>query len=366
MSAASHRMNTLQDISEARNNSITLVRLLASLAVIYGHSYAVAGSGGSDWVMRITGFAHAGGVAVDLFFLMSGFLVTASILKRGVFVYARSRMLRLFPALWVYLGITTLVIGPWVSSLSVFDYFSNGQTWAYLYHLGFGLTTEWFLPGVFEELKNKGVNGSIWSVIVEIRMYIIVAVVYLSGCLTNRSLFNVLALLVVVGVWSGLLEVPGVKGETDNHVALLFLIGAFLYVNRGSVVVSPIYFIFALAVAGMTHGTPKFVYGYNLVLICVFIFLVFRSFGAFMDRLGDYSYGVYLWGWPVQQLVMLLFPQATPGVNAFVSSVVALTIGVASWHLVEKPCLALKDRSFERWRGWRKVGVSSASARPAE
>jgi peptidoglycan/LPS O-acetylase OafA/YrhL len=337
-------MKTLMEVSEGRENSITLIRLIASISVIYGHSFAIVATSGQDFVTRITKFAFTGGVAVDLFFIMSGFLVTASILKRGLTSYLISRALRLFPALWAYLLIVTFVIGPILTNQTLREYFSDPQIWNYLVHLGTGTRTEWFLPGVFKNLRDQAVNGSIWSVIVEIRMYVFVAIVYLLGILRRRALFNAFCFLLVVMVWGGLISVPGLTRFTDNHVALLFLAGAFLYVNKDVITVSPMFMVVAMAIAGMTVGTDKFVYGYDLVIIGLFMLCCFSKVGAFMDKYGDYSYGIYLWGWPIQQIVMSIWPHATQQFNASVSIVAALFVGMASWHFIEKPALGLKDR----------------------
>jgi len=191
------------EISEGRENSITLIRLIASVFVIYGHSFAIVANSGQDFVTRITKFAFTGGVAVDLFFIMSGFLVTASILKRGLKSYLISRALRLFPALWVCLLILTFVVGPILTNLTLREYFSDPQSWKYFVHLGTATQTEWFLPGVFKNHRDQAVNGSIWSVIIEIRMYVFVAIVYLAGILRRRALFNAFCFLLVVMVWGG-------------------------------------------------------------------------------------------------------------------------------------------------------------------
>ena len=335
-------MVTLKELSTGRVNSITFLRLIAALAVIYSHSYAIVLSGGQDWVTQITGYAHAGGVAVDFFFLLSGFLVTASIRKRGVLSYLVSRVLRLFPALWAFLLIMVFFIGPIMSKLPIGEYYFHAQTWNYFLHLGGGLSTEWFLPGVFEDNRSKGVNGSIWSVILEIRMYLYLALFYILGVFRSRLIFNSVFGLLVVMVWSGSLAMPGISGETDIHVALLFAIGCFLNINKDLIEVSPLLILVAFAVAGATHGTEQFQYGYILVLVLIFCVTAFLKHASWMDRFGDYSYGVYLWGWPVQQVMASYFPQASAHANALMSMVIAFVLAFASWHLIEKRVLTFK------------------------
>jgi peptidoglycan/LPS O-acetylase OafA/YrhL len=336
-------MKTLEEISENRINNITFLRLIAALAVIYGHSYAIVQSGGQDWVARITGYAHAGGVAVDFFFLLSGFLVTSSIINRGLVSYIISRTLRLFPALWIYLLIIIFFIGPIFSNLPVSDYFESQQTWKYLISIGTGYSTEWFLPGLFENNRSKGVNGSIWSVIVEIRMYLYLALFYLLGFFRSKIIFNFTLSFLVIAVWSDSFSVPGISGSTDKHVALLFCIGSALYINRSQVVITPLYFILAFALSGATYKTNGFQFGYILLLVGFFIATAFMSGMNWIDKLGDYSYGVYLYGWPVQQLMATIFPAESAIFNALSSMLLSLLLACASWHLIEKKALNFKN-----------------------
>ena len=355
-------MATLKELSTGKTNSITLLRLIAALAVIYGHSYAIVLSGGRDWVTKVTGYAHAGGLAVDFFFLLSGFLVSASITKRGLISYSVSRALRLLPALWVYLILMVFLIAPILTKLTIKEYFSTTQTWNYLFSLGTGTSTEWFLPGVFESNRNTSANGSIWSVILEIRMYLYLALFYMFGMFRSRLIFNFAFGVLVLTVWSGTMEMPGISGVNDIHMSLLFALGCFLYVNKDLVEASPLFILTAFALAGATHGSDKFQYGYILLLTCLFCATAFLRNGSWMDRFGDYSYGVYLWGWPVQQFFATIFPETPAHTNALISMVFALLLAIASWHLIEKQALKLKNRS-DQFAKQIRVNISELIAK---
>lgn len=352
----------LSDVAVGRENNITFLRLIAALMVIWGHSNAVVREGGQDVVTRITGYAHAGGVAVDLFFLMSGYLVTASIVNGGLKRYLVSRGLRIYPGLWVHLLLVTLVMGPLVTVLPVGDYLADGQTWRYLRKLATGLQTEWFLPGVFEGNKDKAVNGSIWSIIVEIRMYLLLALVYLLRIYRFPAVFNSLCVAVMILSFSGLIAIPYLApGSTDLQVASYFLLGSFLFVNRERIPVGPMYFLLALFLAGITVGTPKFPLAYALVLVTGFTWLAFGRQFHWLDR-HDYSYGIYLYGWPVQQLVAQAFPAQGPHFNAIVSMIGATALGALSWHFVESPMLRFKD--FFRSRKIQPTEIRGSTSQP--
>lgn len=336
-------MQSLSEIDKSRENSITFLRLLAACAVIYGHSYAVVPGFGGDWVVKLTNYAHAGGVAVDFFFILSGYLVCGSILKRGIVHYISARLLRMIPALWFFMITMVFVIGPLLTSQKVNDYFSAAQTWRYFLNLSFLIETEWFLPGVFEDHHNKAINGSIWSVILEFRMYIYTALFFMLGVLKSRFIFNFIYVTLVVVAWSGQIKLPGIQGATDLHVAFLFFTGCFFYINRNQIFLSPISILVALMIAAITHNTPNFQYGYTLLITLLFIHVSFIKTFSWMDRIGDFSYGVYLWGWPVQQIVFRFNPEQNPVENAIVSIAICLIIGSFSWHLIEKRALAYKD-----------------------
>jgi peptidoglycan/LPS O-acetylase OafA/YrhL len=111
-----------------------------------------------------------------------------------------------------------------------------------------------------------------------------------------------------------------------------------LYVNRELINISPIYALVAAAIAAITHGTPNFQYGYILIIVSVFLYLAFNDIlSNFLTN--DYSYGVYLWGWPIQQVVAEAWPKASPIMNTFISIILALGVSIASWHFIEKKLL---------------------------
>lgn len=337
-------MKTLSDLFVGKNNNLTFIRLIAALSVIYGHTSAVVAGASPDWVAVTTGYAFLGGVAVDLFFLISGFLVTASILNNGIKNYVVSRVLRIYPALWVNLIFVTFVLGGLVTTLPLADYLTHPDVWSYFIGLGLTYKGGFFLPGVFTQNYNQAVNGSIWSVLIEVWLYVVVLLFYIFGVMRNRAVFNTAFFFLVVMFWSAPSYLPAAfRGATNLHVCLLFYIGSFLYLNRGAVPVSPYFLLVSLFVAGITLGTEKFVYGYVLLLVTFFCTVSFLKQFSWMEKYGDYSYGVYLYEWPSQQLVAWAFPGFSGIENCIVSSATALFCGVVSWHLVESRALRLKS-----------------------
>lgn len=336
------------------------LRLLAALAVIYGHSYAIVLSGGQEWLTRVTGSIFSGGVAVDFFFVLSGYLVSGSIKRRGVVSYALARGLRLVPGLWFSIAILVFVICPFITTRTVSDYFHDKQTWDYTLSIATMREAAYFLPGVFEGNRTSAVNGSIWSIIIEVRMYIYLAVIYCLGLMRSKVIFNVFAFIAVLAVWSGSVVLPGVSGPTDKHVASLFAAGVFVYMNKDRFSVGPVFMLGAIILTAVTIGTDRFLYAYSLLLIGIFWVLINLKTFKTKFRFGDYSYGVYLWGWPIQQLVAHAFPALNATTNAMLSMMIVLILAIFSWHLVENPVIQLKSpyktwmaskqQSFKDWR----------------
>ncbi len=186
----------------ARNNNITLLRLLAASAVFWGHCFdLVLGPGqihqdAPSQVIRLID-AHRGGTAgigVGLFFVLSGLLVTRSYLNRGSLIdFAVARALRIYPLLIVTVLVSAILLGPFVSILSVSEYFessipyryvlSNGSLWQLVHHL----------PGVFDENPFRGVNGSLWTLPIEVSLYVVVGLAGVLGLLRRRTLVTWLA-----------------------------------------------------------------------------------------------------------------------------------------------------------------------------
>lgn len=340
-------MKTLDDIFVGKDNNLTFIRTLAAVAVIYGHSFAVTKDSGSDIVTKVTnGYAFSGGVAVDLFFLISGFLVTFSILKSGVLKYFISRFLRIFPALWIMLFITVFIMGSFVTNMSFFEYIKSSETWKYFSNIFFLYDGAFFLPGVFSENHDQAVNGSIWSIFIEVRLYIILSVVYMIGILNRKTVFNILFFIAIIAGWLEF-EFPYFSSNHTNlHVSFLFFVGVFLYLNREDIPISPVVFLLALFIAGITLGTDKFGIGYTLLLSTFFVTVSFFSQFSFFDKYGDPSYGIYLYGWPVENFMVYMYPELNVYENAAISIIVATIIGYISWHVIEKRFLNQKTSLF--------------------
>ncbi len=338
------KKSALGEIFDTRNNSMNIMRLLAALAVIYGHASAVTGRGPGDIFLQFVGYKFIGGVAVDVFFVLSGFLITASAMSgKGIVYFVVSRLLRIYPALIVCIFLSVFVLGP---LLTVDDgYWQSAQTWRYFFGNITAYRTEYFLPGVFVGLHDPAINGSLWSLTVEVRLYLMIGLGLVVGVFSRKWVFNTLFFSVIIlGYFVPEMFASLFSSENHRHVALMFMIGAFAWVNRDSIPMAPgILFVF-LVFAAALHGTEKFGFAYILLLPYLVFYIAVGRWGLWFNRCGDYSYGAYLYGWPCQQLVLLAFPQISNIGNTLLAAALALSLSVLSWHLVEKSSLQLKER----------------------
>jgi peptidoglycan/LPS O-acetylase OafA/YrhL len=124
----------------------------------------------------------------------------------------------------------------------------------------------------------------------------------------------------------------------------MFIIGSFAWVNRDSIPMGAGILFALLVFAASLHGTSKFGFAYVLLLSYGVFYIAVGHWGLWFNRWGDYSYGTYLWGWPSQQLVLMAFPEISNIGNTLLACILAVSLAVLSWHLVEKSSLQLKER----------------------
>ena len=350
---------TIGQKARGRDNNFNLVRLLAAGCVLASHSWPLSGTPGEPFE-RFAGFS-LGHFGVDIFFVVSGFLVTGSLFSRGTLAaFVRARALRIFPALTVNAFGTALVIGPLVTVLPLAAYFRSPVTWAYavLNSTTWPWGVVWSLPGVFRGLPaGDAVNGALWSLPWELTMYAMLVALGALALGARRWLgprgvrVAVLGIALLATLGHGLNEGADLSRAfrvvQGLRLVALFFTGASLQLLRDRVPLSGGAAAVALAalIAALRWQGYALV-AYPLLLSYVVLWAAIVPAGAVRayNRLGDYSYGFYLWQFPIQQWIVLTHPGISQPLLFLASLPAALAIAVASWHLVERPALALKDR----------------------
>ncbi len=342
---------TLADYFDHGQDNFLLLRLAAAAMVMYGHSYAFCGMPNNGDIIARRGLGYgiySGSIAVDMFFAISGFLVCGSYLKRAnLETFLKARALRILPALVTCVILCALVLGPLFTTLSLSNYVRNREAWDYIWlNLKLGSDMQWNLPGVFTHNFYPGaVNGSLWTLPAEIRMYAWIAILGTLGILRRRWLANIiLAALFVFGVVA-INHLPLVIHPSHVPLAGMFLIGTLGFVNRDAIPVNSLLMLTLILFAALAHHSFLFPYLFGLTVAYFCFWFAYVPNFHWFNRFGDYSYGLYLWGFPVQQAVSVSIGKPVhPWVNLAVSLPIALALAIASWHFVEKPALRWKTR----------------------
>lgn len=329
--------------SRGRADNCDTIRLLAAVMVLLAHAFPLAqGNSENEPILLISNRqATAGSIAVAIFFVISGYLITRSFQARPDPVrFVTHRVLRIVPAYAVMLVIVTCVMGPIVSDLSAADYFTASETWVYLFwNLTFISPVATSLPGVFlDNPYPRAINGSLWTLPIEVECYVLVLLLGLAGLLTRFWVLVVLAIaLVVPMIW--------LVGERATLYGCFFA-GSAIWLWRppwvGWVAAGCFAaWLGALFSSGLAIASPVFG-AYALLYV---------AFGApirlpRVNRWGDLSYGTYIWAFPVQQLVALgLGSMITWYFSVLVSLPIVLLLAWLSWRAIEAPALRWKSRA---------------------
>lgn len=323
-------MTTKQDL-----NNFDLLRLLAALAVLLSHSFQL--SYGNYWlepIWRIGAHqATIGRLAVIVFFIVSGYLITGSWVRRPDPVrFVLARATRLLPGLLVMLVLLTCVAGPLLSTLPPGDYFASPATWSFLASNLLVFVNQGALPGVFATNPLPGVvAGSLWTLAYEVECYAIVLLLGAAGCLNRWTVLAAYAALLMAGkLWWG-----GVHVEFGGY----FAAGAVMYfwaVPMRAWLAWGCLGLLALALATTGFRMAAATAGAYLVIYLALATRPIRLPG------GDLSYGAYIYGFPVQQAAALaLGAYAAWWSNILLSLPVVLLLAWASWRWVEAPTLRL-------------------------
>jgi peptidoglycan/LPS O-acetylase OafA/YrhL len=347
-------MRTFRQVDCGRRNNFNLIRVLAAVSVIFTHSYTIcAGRVNQDPIRKLTGYAPSE-LAVDAFFVISGYLVLKSLFSRGsVGAFVLARGLRVFPGLFVCALFSAFVVGGVFTVLPAHEYLRNGEVYRYVFEhtqLFDLLNIPAGLPGVFQSnpVPNM-VNASLWTLPAEVWLYAAVAVLALIGVVEKRRWFDFLAGgVVVLYVASQIL--PFVTVEAVASVLRFsgcFFIGAMFYMHGDRIPVSWKVFGAGTLLAGLAWPLGLFPAVLPLWLGYGLFALALLPKGPLLayNRIGDYSYGVYIYAYPVQQSLRAQFPGVTPLCHFFVSLLCTFPLAVLSWHLIERPALSLKDKS---------------------
>ncbi len=301
------------------------------------------------WKSLIIDVAHDS--ILPAFFALSGFLVLGSAMRlRSTQIFLLYRSLRIFPALIVEVTLSALVLGPLLTTLPLAEYFSSPLFFHYFGNIVGDV--HFYLPGVFESNAVKGiVNQNLWTLPSEFHCYLIAAFLLFTRIIYNRRMVAVaMAIATIV-----LVALPFVGEAVPSAVGLVyyFFAGALFFHFRAQLKINLLLFAgCCIAVAFfLSHKELALLACAPLTYCTLFIGMV--QFGKIpVISTGDYSYGIYLYGFPITQTLIALAPQGTFNwiTLSVAAGVCAFLFSIASWHGIEKHALALKGPLAAKWR----------------
>ena len=328
----------------AHHNNFDAIRIVAAFAVLYSHQFALTGQTEPSFF----GLYSWGGLAVIVFFVVSGFLVTGSWYNdTKILRFSARRILRLWPALTVVVVFTAYGLGAWVTSLPLREYWTHGATFDYLRIVR--MQIHYVLPGVFEgNPYPRGVNGSLWTIPLEVRCYVVLAIAGLLQLMRWRTVW--LAIITAYMAWFIAKSSADVTGQVHygRELSAFFLSGSALFLLREHWERRPLAWLLGLGGAAALLWFNGWPYTATLVAAPLLVLYsgtrstpVIRRFG----RWGDPSYGAYLIAFPVQQtLVLFLYPRFNFAATLAMATALTFALAYASWHAIEKPALRWKPR----------------------
>ncbi len=372
---------TGRDVSlDPRRNNFNVLRFVAASLVVLSHAFELpTGFRSHDVAFALTGQPFSW-YAVNLFFVVSGYLIVASWERRSsVLAFLVARFMRLVPGLFVMLTITVVVLGAAFSTLSFGQFITDSQTWRYAAGCLSIIFVRYELPGVFSNNPVSAVNGSLWTLRYEVLCYLSVAAIGLLPGLQHidrRRRALILSAAVVAASFALIIfdafDLRHAGGKPAMlyelaRLAMCFMLGG-LYRQietrlplRFDIVVGLL--VLMMAVAGTMLFSPVA----NVAVAYTTFWIAFIPKGRWISwtrSAPDYSYGVYIYAFPIQQALIAAWPGITPLLNFVLAFAITLAAAAASWHFVEKPALSLK-----RWfpgRSVRHADFNPASKMPGE
>jgi peptidoglycan/LPS O-acetylase OafA/YrhL len=337
-----------------KTNNFDFLRLLFAIFVIITHSYPLSGDKGWDWLGELSnGNLQFSYIGVKGFFIISGYLIFQSLLRSKHWVdYFWKRVLRLFPGLFVVLVLTVL-LAPLVYESPMF-YFENRKVYTYIIRNITLFQLQYSIPGVFDtNIYGSAINGSLWTICYEFAMYILLS--FLLFFRSQKKLLGFFLLMVFSGffVYHFLFSTAfpfhfyDLSSAHLSELGLFFLGGSLLaFFNFRAFP----YFDTILVLSGvLLLCSEVFVqdpFIFRILLWPVFIIGIGEQVTPVLSqigvRVGDLSYGIYIYGFPIQQTLMHYF--RLEAIELMVLSVpIAMFFGYWSWHFIEKKMLRFKN-----------------------
>jgi peptidoglycan/LPS O-acetylase OafA/YrhL len=357
----------LSEVTEGRNNNFNLLRFSAATLVLFSHSFTLATGDYHQEPINSALHTSFGQIALDMFFITSGFLVTGSLLRRRQLrSFLLARLLRIYPGYWVATLLTLLFCALFISTVPTAEFWSDPGVWFYIWrHILLVKLSASTLPGVFGGLPVSNViNGSIWSLPWELRMYAALAMAWLGAiCVckwqnrrdprvgradaaTDKVFLRICVAIFAVAIIAS--WVVFIRGTDSPSAALggMFFTGVIfkLFEQRIRFDARWAMVMLALILGAAFFNATAFGTLYRLFAAYLTLFVAQYPSPSLQrfNQFGDYSYGLYIYAFPVQQTYIHFFPGIGPLQLLTAAFPTALAFAILSWSWVERPGMRFK------------------------
>jgi peptidoglycan/LPS O-acetylase OafA/YrhL len=339
--------------NERGHNNYDFLRVFAALSITFTHSYNLLKQDEDEVLMSLTNqkinFSFIG---LCIFFSISGYLIAKSAITSASFKnYLWKRFLRIQPLLVVVCILSVFIVGPIFTSLNKVDYFKNINTYTYFRNIMPLFGIQFGLPEVFNNnIAEPGINGSMWTLVVEERLYLIVGLLFLLR--KNRKQWFVYFVGISNIVWlihNVFFNHNLIEYLNGRHIfyALIFLNASCLYLLNINFTKNLLLFLFGTPLILFLAQFSSLNESIQVLVIPLLVIAIahIKAVTNHIGKYGDFTYGIYIFSFPAQQILIALnLANNTPLLLFFFTLVIVIPMAILSWHLLEKKMLLMKGR----------------------
>src|SRR5436190_11406248 len=334
-------------LNQRSNNNYDFLRVFAALCITFTHSFGLLHLYDEEWLVILSkhrfDFAAIG---LSIFFSISGYLIAKSAISSTTFVnYLWKRFLRIQPLLIVVCLLSVFILGPVFTSLSTSNYFVDISCYTYFRNIMPVFGIQYGLPGVFKDhVATTSINGSMWTLVLEERLYLAVGLLFLMKRKSKKLFLGLVGILNIIYFLHTVVfhnQLFNSLNGMDIFYALLFLNASCYYllnIRFTEISRSGLYFLGVLAGLALTLFVPF--KDSMLVLLIPFLMIMMAYVKGPLNNAGkhgDFTYGIYIFSFPVQQILIdLKWTEGNPLKLFFLTLAIVVPLAILSWHLIEK------------------------------
>ncbi|MFM2224388.1 MAG: hypothetical protein RJA07_590 [Bacteroidota bacterium] len=333
-------------------NNFDLLRLIGASTVVINHAYPLlTGNVNHDWFEKLNGTFGTGTLVLNIFFVISGYLITQSLLaKNNAIDFFIARCKRIFPALFFSIILSVFVVGLLATKLSSIAYLSQIDTWKYFVSMSV-FKLRFSLPQVFTEpyFHSSSVNGSIWTLAYEWVMYISIFMFGMIGVLQSKWKYLLLHLVIIAAMifldqhpQLTTIRLFGIESTRIVNLYVYFMLGSLLFIFKDKFEIKWFYAlaIFLIWVVSFKTEYCSIISFFAISILTIWIAFLPISFLQKLTSSGDYSYGIYVYSFPIQQLIIYYTSAQLSILQMIILSFVGtFPIAILSYHFIELPVI---------------------------